>query len=58
MSVKSSKTGQRESKSTASAKDSVIVKPVMKNGLPPGISQQQAKNPGGSSGNKRVKNNS
>jgi hypothetical protein len=58
MPTKSSKAKQRESKSTASAKDSAIVKPVMKNGLPPGISQQQAKNPGSTSGSKRVKNNS
>jgi hypothetical protein len=54
MSNKSPKAKQRESKS----KESAIVKPVLKTGLPPGISPQEAKDPGSATRSKRVKNNS
>jgi hypothetical protein len=41
------------------AKESAIVKPVLKTGLPPGISPERAKDPGNAPGSsKRVKNNS
>lgn len=42
----------------AKEKESAIIKPMLKTGLPPGISEEQAKNPGGTQGGKRVKNNS
>jgi len=42
----------------AKAKKSAIVKPMLKTGLPPGISEDDAKNPGKAQGGGRVKNNS
>jgi hypothetical protein len=54
MSSKSPKAKQRESKS----KESAIVKPMLKTGLPPGINPQEAKDPGSTSRSKRVKNDS
>ncbi|HWT71709.1 MAG TPA: hypothetical protein VN361_05950 [Oxalicibacterium sp.] len=42
----------------AKAKESAIIKPMLKTGLPPGISEDEAKNPGGTQSGKRVKNNS
>ena len=41
------------------SKDRGVLKPLAENGLPPGISQQQAKDPGNMpEKNKQVKNNS
>jgi hypothetical protein len=42
----------------AKEKESAIIKPMLKTGLPPGISEDQARNPGSTQGGKRVKNNS
>ena len=42
----------------AKEKESAIIKPMLKTGLPPGISEDQAKNPGKTEGSRRVKNNS
>lgn len=46
-------------KDAAESKDRGVIKPLAENGLPPGISQQQAKDPGNMpEKNKQVKNNS
>jgi len=39
-------------------KESAIIKPMLKTGLPPGISQEQARNPGSAGRSKRVRNES
>jgi len=44
-------------KTEKSGKDRGILKPLLENGLPPGISKQQAADPGNQTGEKRpVKN--
>lgn len=49
---------KRIDKDGQASKDEGIVKPLVKTGLPPGISPDQAKDPGNASGGKNFRNNS
>lgn len=54
-----SKSPKAGSKTADESKDRGVIKPLLENGLPPGISPQRAKDPGNvPEKNKRVKNNS